>query len=353
MQTTWRLNLQQPVYAGGTLINTYRKAQIQAQATLLEKEAEERKLIRRIQEEFLRLLKAREDRRSLEQTVARLKVAHEAVEAFAARQMAPFVEVLQARVELENALQKLGQANNEEVIYQMRLDSLLGLEEGAAASYAGTLADIDLQHGFELEQCQQTAREQRTELKRIQTNMEIAEKEKQIATGQQLPRVNVQRGAVDYDRDSAHSGSNLLGQPFDRDQINQYWTAGLSVEWVFFSGGEHHYRRQGMENEIRRLRLLYDDTVATIQTEVGSAYLRLQEARQRVEATGYSVRTAQEGYRMETTRLQMRVGTVQALLNAQDALTRAEANRNIAMRDYQLALADLYFAMGSRNDALD
>jgi outer membrane protein TolC len=49
----------------------------------------------------------------------------------------------------------------------------------------------------------------------------------------------------------------------------------------------------------------------------------------------------------------MRVGTIQALIDAQDALTRADANLNKAMRDYQLALADLYYAMGTRSYALN
>ena len=72
-----------------------------------------------------------------------------------------------------------------------------------------------------------------------------------------------------------------------------------------------------------------------------------------MEATAYSLNTANEGFRMEKTRLESRVGTIQALLNAQDRLTRAEANRNMAIHDYRLALADLYYAMGTRNYALD
>lgn len=353
MQESWRVSLQQPLYAGKTLINGYRKARLQEQATRLEKETEERKVIRQIQEEFLQLLKAREDRRSLEQTVERLRVAHEAMEAFVAQRMAPYVDVLQARVELEDALQQLSQARNAEVIYKIRLDGLLGFGEGDVVSYVGTLADIDLQRKFDLAQCQQTAADQRIELKRIQANIQMAEKEKQIAAGQTLPRVTLQMNAIDYSRDYDEPALNIFGQPYDRDQQNQYWTAGVTVEWNFFSGGEHYYRGQSMENEIRRLERLYDDTAATIQTEVQSAYLRLQEARQREEATRLSLRTAEEGYRMEKKRLEMRVGTIQALIDAQDALTRADANLNKAMRDYQLALADLYYAMGTRSYALN
>ena len=353
VQETWRVSLQQPLYAGKTILNTYLKAQIQEQAAGLEKENEERRLIRKIQEKFLQLLKAREDRRSLEQTVERLHISYQAAKAFVAQQMAPYVEVLQAQVELENAQQKLSQAKNIESISATELGSLLGLTEDLSVSYAGNLADIDLSREVELSQCQQTASQERIELKFIQTNIQLAEKEKQIADGQKLPRVNLQVNAVDYGRDYDKLGSDLFGRPYDRDQTNQYWTAGVSVEWNFFSGGKDYYRAQSMENEIRRLERLLDDTTASIRTEVKSAYLRLQEARQRVDATRYSLGTAGEGYRMEKKRLEMRVGTIQALLDAQDRLTRSDANLNMAMLDYQLALADLYYSMGIRNYALN
>jgi outer membrane protein TolC len=351
IQENWRLSLQQPLYAGGTILNTYRKAQIQQESVLLEKESEERRLIRRIQEAYLQLLKAREDRRSLEQTVARLQVSHEAAGAFVAQQMAPYVEVLQAQVDLEDAMQQLSQTKNLETIHQVSLDGLLGVEEGSVI-YAGALSDIDPSRDFKLDECQQTAQASRTELKLLETNMQLARKEKQIATGQGLPRVTLQMSATDYNRDYDEPGANLFGK-FDRDQQNQYWSAGVSVEWNFFNGGEFYYRRQSMENEIQRLERLQQDTRATIRTEVNSAFLRLREARDRVDATTTSLKTAGEGYRMEKTRLEMRVGTIQALLNAQDRLTRAEANRNMAIHDYRLALADLYYAMGTRNDALD
>jgi outer membrane protein len=56
---------------------------------------------------------------------------------------------------------------------------------------------------------------------------------------------------------------------------------------------------------------------------------------------------------MQSERLIRQVGTIQALLNAQDRLTRADANQNQAMLDYQLALKDLYYSMGVKNYALN
>lgn len=353
VQDTWRMRLVQTIFAGKTILNSYQRAQIAEEISRLERQGEERELIRRIQENFLLLLKAREDQSSLEQTVGRLEVSREAAEAFASKQMLAYVEVLQAQVDLEEARQQMGQAENLETIYKTRLDALLDFEIDRNIYYTGELADIDLQKVFDLDYCLRTALEERIDLKFIESRIRIAEKDKAIARGRKMPRVTLEASAVDQTRDFSQQGTDMFGQVYDRDQENRYWTVGVNVEWNFFSGGEHYYRQQSMDFEAKRLQRLYEDAAATIRTDVRSAYLRLQEARQRIDATRVNLETAQEGYQMEEERFKRRVGTIQDLLNAQDRLTRAEASKNQALLDYQRALADLYFAMGIINYALN
>lgn len=352
-QDSLSLRLVQPLYAGETIVNTYRKARLQEDISVLEKESEERRLIRWIQEQFLLLLKAREDQRSLEQTVERLQVSKAAVESFAARDMVPHAEVLQARVELQDARLKLARARNQETIYKTHLDALLDFREPHDRSYVGDLSKIDLSRHFELDECLERAVKEHVDLKSVEKNIRIAAREKDIAIGRALPKVDLEVSGVDRTREYDQPGVGAFGQSIDRDQENLYWSVGLRVEWRFFSGGQQYYQRESMDFEMKRLQTLYQDTLSTIQTEVRSAYLRLEEAGQRVDATRSNVETALEGFQMEQERLKLRVGTLQSLLDAQDRLARAEADKNQALLDYQLALADLYYAMGVRNNALN
>lgn len=345
-QETWRVSLQQTLFAGKTIVNSYQRAKMQVEASQLEKRGEERELIRKIQEQFLMLLKAKEDQRSLEHTVERLEVGKNAAESFASRQMLPYVEVLQAKVELQEAKQKLSKAKNEVTIHETRLNAMLNLDDSYEVFYAGELADINLRQQFEISRCIQDALENRTDLKYIEKRIGMVDKEKSIALGRKMPRVSLEMSAIDRTRD--YDNEDM----FQQDQRNQYWTAGVNVEWQIFSGGEQYYRYKGIDREIKRFESLRDDTASAIRTEVRSAYLRLEEARQRVSATRSNLETAREGYAMEEERLDRRIGTIQALLNAQDRLTRSDANLNQALLDYQRALADLYFAMGVKNYAL-
>ncbi len=351
-QDTWRASLVQTLFAGKTILNTYQKAQIEKEASRLEKEKAEMDLIRKIQEEFLKYLKVREDRRSLEDTIRRLQVGREAAKAFVSKELAPFVDVLQAEVELEDARQELSKVTNEERIHKMRLNAYLGLQDQRQVTYRGDLAAIDLNQQLDLRRCLEQAREQRTELQFILNNIQIASKEKEIAHGRKWPTVNLELSAVDRTRDYDTKGSttDMTGQThtYDRDQENQYWTAGINVEWNFFSGGEQHYRAESMDYEIQKLQRIYEDDLANILTEVRAAHMRIQEARDRVDASRSSVKTARENYNMQEERFKQRVASIQELLDAQENLTRAEANYNQALLDFQLSLSELYYAMGEK-----
>ncbi|MFW6105902.1 MAG: TolC family protein, partial [Desulfovermiculus sp.] len=270
-QDVWRVSLVQTLFAGKTILNTYQKAQIEKEASRLEKQKAEMDLIRQIQEEFLKYLKVREDRRSLEDTIRRLQVGREAAQAFVSKKMAPFVDVLQAEVELEDARQELSKVQNEEQIHKMRLNAFLGLQKQRHVTYSGDLADVDLEIDLELEKCRELAKEQRVELQFILNNIQIATKEKQIAQGRKWPTVNLELSAIDRSQDYDAKGSTTdprtrETQTYDRDRENQYWTAGINVEWEFFSGGEQHYQAESMEYEIKKLQRIYEDDLNNILT---------------------------------------------------------------------------------------
>lgn len=352
-QYHWNIRMVQTIFAGKTVFNTYQKARIQKEISELEKETSQRELIREIQYYFLGLLKAKEDLNSIRNTIERLEVGLEAADAFYKVRMAPYVEVLQAEVELEEARQELSRARNEVMVQKTRLNTLLGFSHDQKVEYEGDLRDISGALIYDPEKTLKTALEKRTDLKFIRKNMEAARKEMSIARGRKMPVVNLEMNYFDRTRDYKADGQDAFGRPVDRDQTNQYWTAGINVQWNFFSGGQNYYQGQSMDYEMKRLGELLEDAASSIIAEVRTAYLHLEEARERFGSTQKTIGAARENYSMQEHRFKQRVGTIQELLTAQEHLTRAEANRNQALLDYQLALSELYFAMGERNYGLD
>ena len=341
------LRVVQTVFAGLTILSSYQQAQIEKEISEIEKETAERELIREIQHHFLELLKAQEDRRSLESSVERLEVSLEASQSFYERQLVPYADVLQAEVELEEARQDLNQAKNEEQIQRSHLNALLGFGHDRLINYQGDLAEIPLEKFFQTREILDTALEERTELQFIHKNMAATEKEKRIARGQRLPRVNLEFNYAYREREYEED------HEVTDDERNRYWTAGVQLEWDIFTGGQRHYQREGMDHEIRRLVETLKDTRASILTEVRTAHMRLEEARERLVSTRKALAAAQENFEMQQHRYKQRVGTIQDLLTAQEHLTDAETRKNQALMDYQQAMSELYFAMGKRNYGLN
>ncbi|WP_198145957.1 TolC family protein [Desulfonatronovibrio magnus] len=352
-QHYWNVRLAQTLFAGMTIFNTYQKAKIDKEISELEKESTARQLIREIQYYFLHYLKAGEDVNSLESSIERLEVGIQAAKAFYESRLVPYVDVLHAEVELEETLQNLSRVRNEVKVHQTRLNSLLGLEHDLFVKYQGDIADIVPAPFTDLDLVISDALMKRTDLQFIKKNILSASREKQIARGRKLPTVNLEMSYSERTSEYLESGRDMFGQRYDRDQTNHYWNTGINVQWNFFSGGQQYYRGQSMDYEIKRLQQTLADTEASIITETKTAYLRLEEASNRFASTRKSIAAAKENYSMQEHRFRQRVGTIQDLLNAQVQLTRAEVNRNQALLDYQLALSELYFAMGERNYGLD
>jgi len=342
------LRVMQRLFAGLTVLNRYQKAKVGIALAEAEKRQAEQELIREIQNEYLRLLKAREDVRSLEQTVERLQTNREAAQAFFNVSMLPYVKVLEAEVELADARQQLSKARSEVRTQTIRLNALLDYPSEAAVDYGGDLKAVHLDQVPSLATCLQLALDVRPEITVFEKNIAMAEEEAQVRAGKFAPNVNLTADFYHRKKDYDKQGQSFSGS-YDMDQTNQYWSAGIEVQWKLFAGGSRYHDYQEMEFEISRLKRRLQNARNQIQSEVSAAYNKLVEAKGRVRSTREAIGAAQENYSREQTRFKKGLGTMQELLDSQTRLTRAEVKANQAMLDYRLAMAELFYAMGQRN----
>jgi outer membrane protein TolC len=345
----WNLQLTQQLFAGLTVLNSYQKSKLQEDMRAYQKDKVEMELIREVQSSFLQLLQARADVQSLQDTIERLQAGLKSVQAYYEQDMAPYVQVLEAEVELANARQDLSKAQNQVETHRVRLNILLGHDPVQDIDYQGELQDMSYIFSPSLSACLDCAFEQRPDIRIIDKSIGMAEKEEDIALGQFSPRVNLQGNYYSRDTDYDAKGQNIAGQSFDRDQENEYWTVGITVEWPLFEGGRRYYGYQKASHEISRLQQRLKYTKDQIRSEVRTSFLSLTEARSRIETNRTALKAAQENFERSLKRLQSGMGTSTEVLDAQARLTRAEANLTQSRADYQLSLADLMYAIGQRN----
>jgi len=344
--------LSQTLFQGFTIFNSYQKSVLNKALVKARKKQVKMDLILEVQTHFLKLLKTREDMRSLKAAVHRLEVNRKAIKSFYEKQMTPYVAVLQSEVELADARQLLSKAKNEVHTLNVMLNILLGFPPDMPIKYVGHLSSGNYNFNMDLSVCTTCAHKNRPEMEISDISLEMGEKELAIQSGQFSPRITA--NADYYIRNTWYDNqrTNGIGQTYDPDQENTYWTAMIQLQWDFNLGGRQFYQRGKAVHEIAKLRQNRKSTRDLITAQVQMHYTNLLETRGRIDFSQTALESAREGYERAQKRYQVQVGTIDELLDIQASLTRAEANCNQAVSDYQLGLANLYYAMGQQNFTL-
>lgn len=354
--TTGSLQATQTLFAGLTIFNSYQKAKLGKELAKVKKNQEEMRLILDIQTHFLKYLKARGDVQSLRDTVKRLKVNVKAARSFYEHEMAPYVHVLQAEVDLADAQQKLSKAKNTVETEKVHLYTFLNLPVGKQTYFQGDLKHLDYKFTKAIARCLQTAFDNRPEIKVGKKSLSMAEEEVDIALGQFSPKLQLSTNynVRDTDYDNPATGTSLgRTYSYDRDEKYRYWSVALQLKWPFFEGGKKYYQYSKAKQEVARLHKRLLASKNQVRAQVRTNYMSMLNAADRIDSTKKAIQEAKESYHRSNKRYRTKMGSLQELLDSQIRLTRAEMNHNQALMDYQLSLARLFYAMGVRNYALN
>lgn len=344
--TTASLQINQPLFAGKSLVNGYRKALLNEDLSRAQKSGVESQLIFDVQSAFMDLLKYQSEVLSLRSAVQRLEASVDAVKAYEQVRLAPYVDLLRTEVELADAQQRLSKAEIQAVTGKISLNFLLGLPSAAPVEYLGDFNDLELEVPWTLEKAHEVAMNQRPEIVMKRKALAMAEKEAEIVYGRFLPRIDLQGSYYDLDRDYQNRVA------FDRDYQTSYWTAGINLQWRLLEGGRTYYEHQRAIALISAQREELRNVTDQVSAQVTSSYLTLTEARQRIATASKALGEATEGLERSQVRFEARVATIVEALESQSRLTRAESNLIQAQADFQKALAQLLYAMGERNPSL-
>ncbi len=121
---------------------------------------------------------------------------------------------------------------------------------------------------------------------------------------------------------------------------------GVRVDWAAFQGFRTTAQIAEANARVRAAREQQRKVELAIETDVTSARLNLDEARQRVAVAGKSAELAEEALNLIRARYESGAATITEYLDAEVALTGARV-RNVAARyDQQRSTAELRRALG-------
>ena len=243
-------------------------------------------------------------------------------------------DVLSAEVEQLKAKQNVVEARNATRLAGMKLAQVLSLGRGVEVRALDMPQDAyDVSLG-ELEEYQQQAIENRTELERIGLGKEAAERRRKMALLDYVPQI-------------ALVGSYQYAYGLDILEPSNQGLIGLMMSWTIFDGLGHYYEAQKASMEAAELESKSDQARELIELEVAQKYLALETALERVQLTRQALALAEENLRTITAQFAAGESVNTDVLTAQTRHTAARADDVKARIDILIALAGLKLSLGA------
>jgi len=341
------IRLEQSIYEGGRMRSAFRTARnLQAQALEKHRTTINDTLLE-IRTSYYDTLLAAEQITVNEKSVALLQKELDDTRRRYEAGTVPRFNVLRAEVQVANAKPKLSRSRNSWRIAKNNLTSLLGYDlptniwENIPLQLTGKLQrtpfEIDLPNALS------QAIQNRPELAVIRKSQELAREDVVSAKSGYKPSLQIFGG---------YQGRNSSFKE-DVSVVVDGWIAGAQVNWNLFDGLNTQGKVGEAKANLEKSQVEEADSIRQIELEVRTAYSGFIEATEVLDSTEKVVEQADEALRLATSRYEAGTGTQLDVLAAETSLTEASTTKNVALRDYAVALARLERAIGMDYVAID
>ncbi len=241
------------------------------------------------------------------------------------------IDTLRANVELQNEKQSLIQAENDRDSSLFILSRLLNLDPRQKIELADSLGFFDTPQP-EMEPSIDAALATRQEWKSVEQQIKAAQRDKQASQAERLPSLR-------FDGNWAYQGiSSTTGIPV--------YTYQAGVVMPLFTGGRIRAEIVKADLQLKSLAEQKADLRNSIALDVKTALLNLESARNEVQVANLGVQLANEEVNQARDRFKAGVANNIEVIQAQDALARANDNQIIALYRFNQARADYARGIG-------
>ncbi len=330
------LVLDQPLFTGFALTRAYELAGLGVDISRIKYEQERLSLAYKTKEAYFNILITQKRKGVAEQSVVQITDHVRVAQQFYQVGIIPLNDLLKSEVELAGAKQNLVRAENGVLLTQAGLNNLLRF----SLEQMNDLEDILTYRPFSksLEECQEEAQRKRPEIKEVETQMVMADKQIALAKSDYYPQAFFQ-GTYKMQGDTPAVSGSPYTEPTNWDV-----TAGL--RWNFWEWGRTHYLVQERTKQWNQVKEALTQIKDLVRLEVKEAHIGLQESEKNIAVAEKAIQQAEENYRISELRYKEQVATSLEVLDAQTLLTQAKNNFYQALYAYNLAQARLTRATG-------
>lgn len=317
----------QPVFAGGQIINGNKLAKVGEDVSRLQMQLSENEVEKTAEQYFWQLASLQEKMKTIEAVDTLLSDIRKDVEV-----------ALKAGVAMRNDLLQVQLRQNEVASQKLKLQNGLSLVRMLLSQYCG-LRDTSFVIAYQTDasspllskQDHDQALSATAEYQLLGKQVEVANLQKKLAVGQNLPTVAVGAG---------YTYHNLL----DNDHTFGMLFATVNVPITDWWGGSHAIKRRKIEYQKAEEQFI--DNAELLKIRMQNAWNGVEESYQQLLLAQLSIEQAEENLRMNRDYYRAGTSKMSDLLEAQLLYQRACDKHTDAYADYQNKLLEYRQAIG-------
>ena len=328
------LSISMPVYSGGRIYNSFKKAELNSRIAGLMHKQTEQGIIAKTSLAYTGLLLAK---KNFEVILQSLKSANASLRLVQSRYSNGFSvksDLLRAKVRIADLEQQRLSANNRIEIAKSYLNAAMGLPVDTPVNVDAYFKKSSEPEGYLIDFIRKAVKN-RPELQILRLKKEIAVKGIKIAESAHLPSINI---FANYENNSEDLSN---GQ-------NDY-SLGAAMHINLFSGFGINSKINSAKLSLNRIREIHKSMETGIKIQTRQAWLDLKTAWKRIHVADSALEQAVENLRIIRNRYENGLLTIVSLLDAELADQRARANHFNAVYDYESARIKLALASGTLN----
>lgn len=332
----WKQNYQvaatQPIYQGGRIKGNIEKVNLEKEIAILSLQKDKSELKLWLISKYLDLFNLYKEREVYSKNIEEAKTRLRDIEKMKEEGMITTNDVLRSKLLLTNYELSYKETGNDIELVSQQLDIVLGMDENTILEPDQTFLDLQLNLKPENDYVYQ-AYIQYPDMKIAETNIALARNSLKLTKADYLPTLSLQ-------------ASNTLARPIPnvspaQDLFLNAWGVTLNLSYHISALFDKKHNTNAAKHQIQLQELAQEQQKQNIRTGVKSAYIKHQEALDRIKALEESVEQANENYRIVKNKYFNQLAILTDLLDANAVQLNSElqltaAKTNAIYTYYQL-----------------
>ncbi|MDR1504096.1 MAG: TolC family protein [Prevotella sp.] len=332
----WKQNYQvaatQPIYQGGRIKNSIEKAELEKEIAQLSLQKDKSELKLWLIGKYLDLFNLYKEREVYAKNIEEAQIRLRDIEKMKEEGMITTNDVLRSQLLLTNYELSYKETENNITLTSQQLDIVMGMEENTILEPDQNLLSFQLDIQQENDYIYQ-AYTQYPDMKIMEKNTALAQNNLKLTKADYLPVLSLQ-------------ASNTLARPIPnvspaQDLYLNAWGVTLNLSYHISSLFDRKHATNSAKSQIHLQELAQEQQRQNIRTGVKAAFVKHQEALDRIKALEKSVEQSNENYRIVKNRYFNQLAILTDLLDANTVQLNSElqltaAKTNAIYTYYQL-----------------